>query len=101
MKVNELENKLRELNLLNVHVRGRIKEYIDGAKIYYDNEVHNCIDVFGIYKSSDGKYCFFITESERGGILDYLDICETEEEACDKLLDVMSRKERIYQKKHN
>ncbi len=101
MNIKEMECKLAEEGLLEVHFDDGIKKYIDGRQLYYDNILHNCVDVFGIYKSKSGKHIFFITESERGGISKYRDVCETEEDACESLLKYIYREERIYKKKHD
>ena len=48
------------------------------------------MDAFGICKGEDGRYCFFITESERGIPL-YTDVFTTESEACDALIKKISQ----------
>lgn len=65
-----------------------------------NNKWSNAIDVFGIYQEEDGRYCFFITDSERG-ISEYSVVFATENDACEALIKKISRAERIYQKNKN
>ena len=98
LKVNELEEMLKEEGLLKAHIDGSIKEYVKGEVVYSNNEWHNCTDVFGIHKLEDGRYRIFITESERG-MPRYSKVVATEEEACDLLVEKVRRAESIYQDK--
>ena len=101
MTIKELEKRLEKEDLLEVHFEYSIKKYINGEKLYYNNEVHNCVDTFGIFKDKDGFFCFFVTESERGGILEYIDDYKNEDEACEALLKYIYREERIYKNEHD
>ena len=60
----------------------------------------NMTDVFGIYQGPDGRYCFFITDSERG-IPEYSAVFETEEGACEALVKKIKRSEKKYMNKAN
>lgn len=87
---------LQKDGLLEVHVGDVLKKYIPGSHVFADNTWKNMIDVFGVYQGTDGRYCFFITDSERG-IPEYSDVFETEEEACEALIKKMARSERLFQ----
>ena len=80
MKLVELKNQLQAEGLLNVHVGSSVKQYVQGNNLYVNNSWENMIDVFGIYQGNDGRYCFFITDSERG-IPEYSAVFSSEEEA--------------------
>lgn len=97
MRIDELKNQLQLKGLLNVHVGSSTKKYVIGTSVYANNAWENMVDVFGIYQGNDGRYCFFITDSERG-IPEYSAVFATEDEACDALIKKMERAERIYQK---
>ena len=97
MKTDELKNQLQLKGLLSVHVGPSVKKYVAGTSVYANNVWENMVDVFGIYQGNDGRYCFFITDSERG-IPEYSAVFATEDEACDALIEKMERTERIYQK---
>ncbi len=101
MNIEEMEKKLKEDGMLEVHVDGVIKKYVSGDYVYKNGGWENHVDVFGIYRDDDGMYNFFITDSERG-IGRYGSDYDTEEEACETLIRRMYRNERIYQeeKKH-
>jgi hypothetical protein len=96
MNIAEMEQVLKEKGLLKAHVDGSIKRFVPGERVYKNEQWHNAIDVFGIYKSGD-KFCFFITDCERG-IPDYITIHTTEDEACDALLHFISLCEKIWQR---
>lgn len=96
MKTDELKNQLQRKGLLSVHVGPSIKKYAAGTSVYA-SVWENMVDVFGIYQGNDGRYCFFITDSERG-IPEYSAVFATEDEACDALVRKMERAERIYRK---
>lgn len=98
MKLIELNDYLQKEGLLDVHVGYDLKKYVPGSYVFADNTWSNMIDVFGIYQGIDGRYCFFITDSERG-IPEYSEPFETEDEACEALIKKMARLERIFQKK--
>lgn len=97
MKLIELDDHLLEKGLLDVHVGYELKKYVPGSHVFINNEWENIVDAFGIYQGPDGKYCFFITDSERG-IPEYSVVFETEEEACEALVKKITRSERIFQK---
>ena len=101
MNIAEMERKLQEDGMLKAHVSGVIKNYSVAEELSINGEFNNCINAYGIYKSKTGRFCFVVTESERGGIVEYSSVCDTEEEACEELIDFMYTEERIYQKKHN
>ncbi|MCR5837053.1 MAG: hypothetical protein K6G88_11150 [Lachnospiraceae bacterium] len=84
MRLIALKNQLQIEGLLNVHVGSGIKKYVLGESVYSNNVWENMINVFGIYQGNDGRFCFFITDSERG-IPEYSAVFATEEEACDAL----------------
>ena len=100
MTIKEMEKKLEEDGMLEVHMDGVIKRYVEGDYVYKDGQWKNHIDVFGIFKNEDGEYSFFVTDSERG-IGRYGSDYDTEEEACEELIDFMYTEERIYQKNHS
>lgn len=97
MKTDELKNQLQRKGLLSVHVGPSVKKYVAGTSVYVNNAWENMIDVFGIYQGKDGRYCFFITDSERG-IPEYSAVFATKNEACDALIRKMERAERTYQR---
>lgn len=97
MRIDELENQLRLKGLLNVHMGPSVKKYVAWTSVYANNVWENMVDVFGIYQGNDGRYCFFITDSERG-IPEYSAVFATEDEACDALIRKMECAERIYRK---
>lgn len=97
MTINEMETYLQETGLLSVHIGTEVKTYASGRMVYRNGSWENMINVFGIYKGLDGRYCFFITDSERG-IPEYSGVFEKEEQACEALLKKVERSERIYQK---
>lgn len=97
MSISEIKNYLQTENLISAHVGENVKTYVSGEKIYVNGSWENMINVFGIYKGQDGRYCFFITDSERG-IPEYSAVFENEEEACDALIKKIGRAERIYKK---
>lgn len=94
MTLSELSEYLQKEGLLYVHIGDALKKYVPGAKVFINNQWCNMIDVFGIYQGADGKYCFFITDSERG-IPEYSDVFDREEEACKALIEKIIRAERI------
>ena len=94
MQISELEEILKKENLLNVHIDGCVKQYVKEDD--YDKE-WNKVDVYGIFREENGTYCVFITDSERG-IADFSDIYDTEDEACESLLKIIRREDRIYKK---
>ena len=100
MNIKEMEKKLEEDGMLKVHVDGVIKKYVSGDYVYKNGAWKNQVDVFGIYSDEDGTYGFFITDSERG-IGKYGRDYETEEEACEALIERMYLEEDIYQDKNN
>jgi len=100
MNISELEKKLKEDNMLKVHVDGVIKRYVSGDYVYKNGKWENKIDVFGIYKSESNEYGFFVTDSERG-LAVYGRDYDTEEEACAALIERMYLEEEIYQEKNN
>ena len=95
MKISELEKYLNSEGLISVHVGNSVKQFVDGEKVFKNNAWENMVDVFGIYKGQDGRYCFFITDSERG-IPEYSAVFAKEEEACEALSTKIVRAERIY-----
>ena len=97
MKLIELSDHLQKEGLLDAHVGDDLKKYVPGSHVFINNMWRNMIDVFGIYQGIDGRYCFFITDSERG-IPEYSDVFETEEEACEALVKKMARSERIFKR---
>ena len=101
MNIIEMEKKLEENSLIEAHVEGTVKKYIKGEKLFYNGEqVENCTDVYGVYGLRDGKYCFFVTDSERG-IPMRGRVYDTENEACKALIERISLEEEIYQDKNN
>lgn len=99
MKLIELGDHLQKEGLLDVHVGYDLKKYVPGIYVFANNMWRNMINVFGIYQGVDGKYCFFITDSERG-IPEYSAVFATEDEACEALVKKMARSERIFQKNY-
>lgn len=97
MKINELRQKLENENLLTIHTEDGEKQYINGEQVWSDGNWHNAINAFGIYEDSDGKFCLFITDSERG-IPMYTLICDSEESACDEILEEIELREYVYKK---
>ena len=97
LKVDEMETYLQEKGLLSVHMGTEMKTYASGEKVYRNGSWENMTNVFGIYKGPDGRYCFFITDAERG-IPEYSGVFEKEEQACEALLRQIERSERIYAK---
>lgn len=100
MTIIDLKAQLKNDGLLTAHVGMNIKKFIVGENVFKNNKWNNAIDVFGIYQGKDGRYCFFITDSEKG-IPEYSAVFTTESEACDALIKKISRSERIYQKSKN
>lgn len=100
MTIIDLKAQLKNDGLLTAHVGINIKKFIVGENVFKNNKWNNAIDVFGIYQGKDGRYCFFITDSEKG-IPEYSAVFATESEACDALIKKISRSERIYQKSKN
>ena len=98
MLINELEAQLAQEGLFMAHVGMSIKKYVRGDLVYKDSQWDNCVDVYGIFKGEDGRYCIFITDSERG-IPQYRRVFSTESEACQALKRKISLEERIYQEK--
>ena len=96
LKIIELDAYLQREGLLDAHVGYAIKKYVPATHVFINNMWENMIDVFGIYQGSDGRYCFFITDSERG-IPEYSVVFETEEEACEALVKKIAISERIFQ----
>lgn len=94
MKLIELNDYLQKEGLLDVPVGDSLKKYVPGSYVFINNMWSNMIDVFGIYQGIDRRYCFFITDSERG-IPEYSNVFETEEEACEALVKKMVRLKRI------
>ena len=86
MYINDMEKALKEKNLLVVHYQGTAKHYINGQSLFANGHFINRKDVFGIYQNDDGKYYFFITDSERG-IPFYGNEYATENDACQALID--------------
>lgn len=97
MNISELEEILMKEGLLEVHKDGTVKRYVKGEVVYKNGEWHNRINVFGIYKSESGRYRVFINDSERG-LADYSDVFDTEEEACEDLLETIRLEDRMYKK---
>ena len=98
MTIKEMEKKLEEDGMLKSHVKGEMKKYILGEDYLQDNWIYP--NVYGIYVTQSGKYRFFVTDTERGVEI-YNPKFDTEEEACEELIDYIYTEERIYQKKHN
>ena len=101
MNIVEMEKKLEEDGMLKVHVKGEIKNYVSGEVLSTNGEFNNYINAYGIYRSKTGRFCFVITDSERGGIVQYSSVCESEEEACEELLKKIYRCEQIYRDEYN
>jgi len=97
MLLCELKTYLQTEGLMTVHIGENLKAYVPGEKVFSNGMWKNMIDVFGIYRGQDGRYCFFITDSERG-IPEYSAVYEDEEEACGALLKKIERADRIYRK---
>lgn len=97
MNIPELEETLKKEDLLEIHMDGTVKKYVKGEVIYKNGEWQKYTDVFGIVKSDEGLYYTFLNDSERG-ISDYTRMYGTEEEACEDLLEMIRRKDRIYKK---
>ena len=95
MNISELEETLKKEDLLKVHMDGTVKEYVKGEVVYDNDGWNNYTDVFGIHQLEDGRFRFFITDSERG-IPEQGRVVSTEEEACEMLLERIRRKESIY-----
>ena len=95
MRLSELSLYLQKEGLLAVHFENNLKRYVPGSRVFKDYSWENMRDVFGVYQGHDGRYCVFITDSERG-IPEYSVVVETEEEACDALIQKIERVERIY-----
>lgn len=95
MKIVELEYLLKNNGSLKIHVNNAEKTYVRGNDVYKNGKWHNLVDVFGVYQFDDGKYCYFITDSQRG-IPELIDVFDSEEEACEELLKIIADKEYIY-----
>lgn len=96
MNIHEMEEVLKKKGLLTAHYNGVLKEYVTGTVIFKDGKWKNLKDVFGIYKDKNGKYIFFITDSERG-IITFRYKLDSEEVACNTLLEFIALSERVYQ----
>ena len=95
MRIDELENQLQRKGLLSVHVGSSTKKYAAGTSVYANNVWENMVDVFGICQGKDGRYCFFITDSDRG-IPEYSAVFGTEDEACEALIKKMERAQNMH-----
>lgn len=81
MNKKDLELILRKESLLEFNGDDGVKQYVDGEEVFYDDVFHRRINVFGIYKNTDGRYAAFITDAERGVPFSRA-YKNTEEEAC-------------------
>ena len=98
MTIEELKDKLEKEGLLNVYIGKSMKQFVTSESVYTNNKWKNMADVFGVYQTQDGEYCFFITDSEKG-IPEFTVVCTSEKDACDALMEKISRAERIHKKK--
>ncbi len=98
MLICDLEDLLKKEGMLKVYDGTAFKKYLHGDGIYEDGVFHNVVDSYGIYKGQEGKYCFFITDSERG-IPQYLDVLDSESEACEALYEMISLFKKAYREK--
>lgn len=94
MTLIELEEKLKQENLLKINDWGIEKKY----RSVITKEFTNYPDCFGIIDYQDGFYKFYITDSERG-IPVYDEVYNSIEEACDALYLKISRLKRIDENK--
>ncbi len=99
MNITDLVNALNKEKLVEAHVGTSIKTYVSEDAVIKNGSWKNLTDVYGIYKVNENKYCFFITDSERG-IPEYSAVFDSEASACDALIEKISRCERIYKSKH-
>ena len=96
----EVLSQLSKRGLLKVKSEGRTIEYIEGDRVFYNNEFHNEINVFGVFHDlEDDIYEFFVTNNERGGMIDHYSDHETEDEAYTALYKYIEREDRIYNTK--
>lgn len=95
MKKNEVLELLSKRGLLKVIRYGRVIEYIDGDKVFYDNLFHNKENVFGVFYDKEfKKYVFFITGEDLGGIIETSKKYNTEDDAFTGMyerIDLISR----------
>ena len=97
MKINEMKTQLEEENLLTVHVDSCVKAYVPGELVFQDGKWKNMMNVFGVYKGQNDKYCFFITDGEKG-IPEYTAVFNSEDEVCNALLEKIRRIDRMNKK---
>lgn len=91
----ELKEKLNKDNLLTVVDRdGARKNYIDGEKLIENGLRQNAVNVFGVYKDGN-EYIAFVTDNERG-LPNYIEICQSEEDACKALYERIDTLNYIY-----
>lgn len=100
MSLVDLKEQLKKDGLLEAHVGMSKKQFVQGEMVFKNNKWENAVDVYGIYCGEDGRFCFFITDSERG-IPEYSAVFATENDACEALIKKISRAEKIYQKNKN
>lgn len=97
MKKQEVLNLLTQRGLKEVKKRGRVIKFVDEDKIYYDNQFHNLPNVFGVYYNVEYSiYKFFVTDNERGGMIEYSHNYNTEDEAYSGMYEYVDRLYRTY-----
>ena len=85
MSIVDLKEQLKKDGLLEAHVGMSKKQFVQGEMVFKNNKWENAVDVYGIYCGEDGRFCFFITDSERG-IPEYSAVFVTENDACESLI---------------
>lgn len=82
MRIEEMECKFFDENLLTIKDRGALKNYVKPI-----NENQNILtDTFGIINCSDGSFEIYVSDSERGIPYFNLDF-DSEDEACEKIYE--------------
>ncbi len=84
MNKKEFEKKIKELNLERIYNRGRMIQ--DSTKRFFENSDEN--GIYGCYQDKE-KYVVFFKDGERA-IIKVIGSYETEDEAYDKLFQVIS-----------
>ena len=97
MNKRDLERRLTEENLMFVFDGNVLKHYVDGTKVYINGEWDNMTNVYGIYAGDEGEFVIFMTDDERG-LPYYIDVFDSESEACLALYEMAVRLKYIHDK---
>ncbi len=89
----EFEQKIMEHNLMTFYDGHIYPPFDDGWRTYTKvNEYVNEAGLYGVYKDTDGKWIYYITEyNDRGPQMRYRKQCDTEHEAFEQLFEKVMR----------